>query len=67
LTQIIATKNPGCGRKPAKNTALPMEQSGVVAAPSQFAAIAMSALPPGNQIEATLFDECRDAITGIHS
>jgi hypothetical protein len=36
-----------------------MEQNGAVAAPSQLRTIGAPALPRSNQIEATLFDECR--------
>jgi hypothetical protein len=36
-----------------------MEQNGPVAAPSQLRTIGAPALPRSNQIEATLFDECR--------
>src|SRR6266850_3719143 len=41
-----------------------MEQKGVVAAPSQWRAVAAPALPRSNQTEATLFDEGRNDTNG---
>jgi hypothetical protein len=64
--QHIAANSPQTDKTFQKLT-LAMEQNPIVAVPSQLQTITLRALPRSNQIDAPLFDECRNHCNGEHS